>query len=135
MCVRGVSALNDLLAEFPDAPLRVYVVWQPVLKTDIAPPLSRVMGLIPDPRAAQFWDPGRALSAEIVRNVNAEPGRFGFDEPLPADFVVWDAVAVFDRAAVWDRSFPAPAYHGGPVAEVIGDTRLALAREMGTGTN
>ena len=132
MCVRGVSALNDLLAEFPDAPLRVYVVWQPVLKTDLGPPLSSVLGLIPDPRAAQFWDPGRALSAEIVRNVNAEPGRFGFDEPLPADFVVWDVVAVFDGTAVWDdRSFPAPAYHGGPLAEVIGDTRLALARVLG----
>ena len=116
MCVRGVSALNDLLAEFPDAPLRVYVVWQPVLKTDLGPPLSSVLGLIPDPRAAQFWD----------------PGRFGFDEPLPADFVVWDVVAVFDGTAVWDdRSFPAPAYHGGPLAEVIGDTRLALARVLG----
>lgn len=107
------------------------VVWEPVLKTDVASPLTQALRLAKDRRVTQFWDPGRLLSEEIVRNVNAEPGRFGFDEPLPADFVVWDVLAVFDQGAVWDQRLPAPAYYGGAVAEVIEEARLALARVLG----
>lgn len=123
--------MNDLLAEFPQAPLHVQVVWEPVLRTDVAPPLTGALALLSDRRVVQYWDPAVLLSADIVRDVNADPGRFGFDEPLPPDFVVWDVVAAFDGAAVWDRGFPAPAYYGGPVAGAIVETRAALARLLG----
>lgn len=126
MCVRGASALNRLLRDFPDADLVVQVVWEPVLATDVAPPLSRVLGLMDDRRVTQHWDPARVLSADLVRAVNAFPERYGFEEPLSPDFVAWDVVAVFGPGARWERDVPVPAYYGGPVADVIEPTRNAI---------
>ena len=128
--MRGASALEHLIEEFPDAPLRVLVVWEPVLRSDIAPPLNRVLGLIHDRRVTQFWDRNRVVSADLVRAVNTNPGRYGFGEALPEDFIVWDAVAVFARGDRWDRDLPVPAHHGGPIVDDIDETRKAIAERM-----
>ena len=128
--MRGASALDEMFAAFPGGRLRVQVVWEPVIRTDIAPPVSRVLGLIDDARVAQYWDPQRVLSADLVRGVNAEPARYGFEEALPPDFVAWDVVAVFAASARWEGDLPVPAYFGGPVVEVIEEAREAIAREL-----
>jgi len=127
--VRGASALDELLAEFPDAALRVQVVWEPVLPTDIAPPLTRTLRLLDDRRVTQYWDPELTLSDDIVRSVNRDPGRYGFEEALPPGFVAWDVVAVFARSERWTTDLPVPAYYGGPVADadVLEATRKAIA--------
>lgn len=101
-------------------------MWEPVLKTDIAPPTSRGLALVPDPRAAQYWDPALVLSKDFVRSVNENPTRYGRDEVLPPNFVAWDVVAVFDATAHWDRDIPVPAYYGGPVVHSIDDARKAI---------
>ena len=129
--MRGASALDQLLTEFKDAPIKVMVVWEPVLKTDFAAPLNRVLGLLHDPRVAQHWDPERILSADLVRSVNENPSRYGREEPLPADFIAWDVVAVFGKDARWDRDLPPPAYYGGPVVEAIEEARKAIEEEVG----
>ena len=113
--MRGASAIGDLLQEFPGAPLRAFVVWEPVLPSDLAPPLSSVLARIPDGRTRQYWDADRALSADILRAVNADPPRYGFEGPLPAEFVVWDVVAVFGPGARWEADLPVPEYYDGPV--------------------
>jgi hypothetical protein len=104
----------------------VFVVWEPVIVTDLARPTSAVLGLIPDARVRQFWDPDRALSARIVADVNRSPRLYGFDEPLAEDFVVWDAVAVFAPSDRWDDVLPVPLYQGAPVVSVIAEARRAL---------
>ena len=129
--MRGASALDLLLAEFPDAKLRVQVVWEPVLKSDVVGPLTRVLGQIKDRRVQQYWDPGRIISAEIVRSVNDAPARYGFDEALPPDFIAWDLVAVFPGDARWEADLPTPAYYGGPVVHEIEAARAAIARSTG----
>ena len=128
--MRGASALDQLLAAFPEDEIAVQVVWEPVLQTDVAPPLSRVLALIDDRRVRQAWDPGRVLSADLLRSVNADPGRYGFEEALPEDFVVWDVVAVFDRSARWDRDLPVPAYYDGPVLNVVEEARRAVNSQL-----
>lgn len=130
MCVRGASVLNELLAEFPDAQLRVQVVWEPVLKTDIAPPVTRVLGLLSDRRVAQYWDPNRVVSADLVRSVNEDPARYRRDDRLPPGFVSWDVVAVFTKSAHWERDLPVPIYYGGPVRDVIDGSRQAIANAL-----
>ena len=126
--MRGGSALDRLLAAFPDAKLRIQVVWEPVLRTNIAAPTSRVLALIDDPRVTQYWDPARIVSADIVRAVNADPVRYGFHEPLPPGFIAWDVVAVFGRSELWERDLPPPAYYGGPVVDAIDDARKSPGR-------
>jgi len=115
-----------MLGEFPDRSLSVQVVWLPVLKSDVAPPLTGVLGLIKDPRVRQYWDPDRALSRDLVRSVNDAPARYGLDEALPPGFVAWDVVAVFGGSARWERDLPPPARYGGPVVREIDETRRAV---------
>ncbi len=128
--MRGASALDSLLAEFPEADLRVQVDWEPVLLSDIAAPLSTVLGLIRDQRVTQYWDPDRVVSAEFVRSVNANPARYGFDDPLPPEYIAWDNVAVFQRSARWGHDSPVPAFTSGPVIDAIAATRVAIATEL-----
>ena len=125
--MRGASALDRLLAEFPEAPLRVHVVWEPVLKSDVAAPLTQVLGLLKDRRVKQYWDTKRAVSADLVRSVNEDPARYGFEGKLPPEFIAWDVVAVFAESAHWERDLPVPRYYGGPVIRAIGGTREAIA--------
>jgi len=128
--LRGASALERLIEESPDARLRVLVVWEPVLASDVAPPLNGALALLHDRRVVQFWDPGRVVSADLVRTVNEDPGRYGFDDALPEDFIVWDAVAVFAAGDRWEGDLPVPAHHGGPVVDDIDETRKAIAGTM-----
>jgi hypothetical protein len=130
--VRGASALDQLLAEFADADLHVQVIWEPVLKTDIAAPMSRILRLVDDGRAAQYWDPDRTVSADILRAVNGDPARYGLDEALPPDFIVWDVVAVFAGSDRWETDLPTPAYYGGPVVDVIDAAKKAIIAELAT---
>jgi len=120
-----------VIAEFPDAPLRVIVVWEPVLASDITAPMTSVLGLLPDRRVVQYWDPGRIVSADIVRAVNENPARYGFAEPLPPDFIAWDVVAVFSKSARWNGNLPVPTYYGGPVRDAGDGTRNAIADDLG----
>lgn len=130
MCVRGASALDELLAEYPDARLTLQVVWEPVLTTDFAPPLTRVLGRLKDRRVIQYWDPDRLLSEDMVRSVNENPRRFGREETLPPDYVAWDVVAVFRREAKWERDLPTPAHYAGPVVQSIDGVRKAIEEQL-----
>lgn len=130
MCVEGASALDQLLAEFPGARLRVQVVWEPVLKTDIAPPLTGVLGRLRDRRVTQYWDPGRVVSTDLVRSVNENPARYGREESLPPGFIAWDVVAVFARSARWERDLPVPVHYDDPVVHAIDETRKAITEAL-----
>ena len=127
---RDRAQLDELLAEFPDAKLRVQVVWEPVLKSDIGPPVSRVLGMLEDRRVTQYWDPGLVISTDLTRSVNENPKKYGREEQLPPDFIAWDVVAVFAKSAQWERDLPTPAHYDGPVVNAIDSTRQAIADEL-----
>lgn len=126
MCVRGASALEDVLGAMPDAAVRVFVVWEPVLATDLGPPAAAVAARVPDPRVSQHWDPERVLSDAILRTGPPGTGLARPDHPDPSSRVVWDTVAVFRPGVRWDASFPAPDYQGRPVVAVADELRRAV---------
>jgi hypothetical protein len=79
-----------------DARIRVFVVWEPVIPTDIAPPTNGALALASDRRTAQLWDPDRILSQEIVRAALEDPTLLSTEDGgVDATTVVWDFVAVF----------------------------------------
>lgn len=119
----------------PELAVRAFIVWEPVIATDLAPPTSRTLARVHDRRAAQYWDHDRALSAEIVRSVLADPGRYRLGDELEAGSIVWDAVAVFPPSLRWESEFPAPSYYGFPVVNAARGLADALdrAREPGSG--
>lgn len=112
-CVQGASALQNVLSKHAGAGLKVFVVWERVLKTDWAPPSSTVLGRIPDTRAVQFWDLGRVVSKNL--------GETSFENK------VWDWVAVYPTGTKWDSTLPKPAYSGRPVEDVADALDQALA--------
>ena len=128
--MRGASAVDDMLAGFADVPIQVLVVWEPVLKTDVAAPLTGVLGLIGDRRVIQYWDPDLVVSTDIVRSANEDPARYSLEEPLPPGFIAWDAILVFGASARWDEDLPPPAHYDGPVAGAIDGVKRAIANEM-----
>lgn len=114
--MRGASAIQSVLEQHASAPLSVFVVWEPVLPTDWITPTSGVLARIRDPRAVQFWDPDRRLSAKIIET-RADP---------PPGGVVWDVVAVFPKGTRWENAFPSPVFQGYPVINAAEDLRKSL---------
>lgn len=122
--MRGASALERVLHELPGASIRVFVVWEPVLLLDTAPPTTAGLALVGDRRASQYWDERRLLSTAILDARRAEPGDLG---------IVWDWVAVFDPGVRWPGvrradAFPAPRWQGRPVVDVVDELRATLRK-------
>ena len=115
--MRGASALERVLHELPGASIRVFVVWEPVLLLDTAPPTTAGLALVGDRRASQYWDQRRLLSTAILDARRAEPGDLG---------IVWDWVAVFAPGVRFGDGFPAPRWQGRPIVDVADALRAEL---------
>jgi len=110
-------------------------VWEPVIPTDVAPPTTGTLARIHDPRAIQYWDPDRALSADIVRAVLAAPDHYGMTDEFDASSIVWDTVAVFPPGSRWERDLPVPAYYGYPVVKAAVGLSEALDHPRAPGSD
>jgi hypothetical protein len=117
--VRGASALEALLETQTDPHLRVFVIWEPVLATDLTAPSTVALRRIHDSRVKQYWDPKRVLSHVMGEH----------DRPS----VVWDYIAVYKPEQIWTEAPPQPAFTGRPVVKFIEGTRTAL-RTIYSGT-
>jgi hypothetical protein len=124
-CLRGASAVADVLKAHPGAPVRVLVVWEPVLPTDWGTPSPSLTSFIADGRTVQFWDRGRKLSAmlggtdAVARLASETKIDFGMKG------VIWDVALVYGPGARWgDRAATALA----PVVDYSEDLAAALAR-------
>jgi hypothetical protein len=126
--LRGASALQKLLSEFPQDPLRAFVVWSPVLKTDIAPPGPDVLAQIADERAEQFWDPKRLVPDQV--SAGAAVGIKAFRIFYRKRRTPYDLVAVYRPATRWEETIPAPIYCGNPVVSSIDKLRVTLKKML-----
>jgi hypothetical protein len=100
--------------------VRVFVVWEPVLPTDLSAPSTAALARIPDLRAAQYWDRRRALSHLLGEH----------DRPS----LVWDYIAVYAPGAIWQDEPPKPVYSSHPVRKVIGNAKDEIQRLLVSGT-
>jgi len=121
--VRGASALQGLLQELPNRPVRVFAVWEPVLATDTGPPTGSVLSRMTDARVAQYWDPGKLLSRRILAASHTAPAFAIFSGQLEA---AWDLAAVYPPGMKWAGGVPAPVYCGNPVVESLDSLRAHL---------
>lgn len=115
--MRGASATETLLKDVNDPDVRVFVVWEPVLATDLAPPSTATLARLSDTRAVQYWDKGRVLS-----HLMGEHDRSS---------VVWDYIAVYPPGALWNEIPPKPAYSANPVADSTGGAMQAINQIRG----
>jgi hypothetical protein len=117
--LQGASATGQLLREISSKDVRVFVVWEPVLATDLAAPSTASLARIPDVRAMQYWDRKRALSHLLGEHNRST--------------VVWDYIAVYAPGALWQEGLPKPIYSDGPVRDVIGGIKDAIQRLLASG--
>jgi len=110
--LQGASAFQKLLDEQREGKIRVFVIWEPVLPTDLAAPSTMTLKRIADTRAAQYWDKGHLVSKSIGET----------------DGVVWDYVAVYPRDKLWEKEPPEPVYSHDPVVRAIDGTREAIQK-------
>ena len=117
--MRGASALGDWLKTNPEAPYPVFVVWMPVLLSDLGPPSTRLLSELDDSRVRRYWDPGLLLSRAVIATARRE--KILPNGPHESEDIAWDYVAIFDETTRWDDGFPMPSYYDGPVVKVMPD--------------
>jgi hypothetical protein len=123
--VRGASALGDVLQRVVGRPVRVFVVWEPVLWTDLAPPTSKVLSLISDSRASQYWD--KDLVVSVKADSLGDTSRREAAAAAGKKTVVWDVAAIFPPGARWDANFPSPTFASRPVITRIDEIQRRLS--------
>lgn len=112
VCVRGASALGELLARYPEASVRLQVVWVPVVETDHGPPEPSVTAPLDDPRVTWYWDKDRILSPLMAARM-MQLYREGHPVPqIDSGDIVWDVIASFAPATSWEEPFPTPTWFG-----------------------
>jgi hypothetical protein len=111
--VRGASALAKLLHDHPSPSLRLFVVWEPVLQIDHAPPAAPPPEFA-DERAELFWDPSKLVSQALTASGPRDPG-YG----LAPNGTIWDTLVVFAPGARWDGALPPHARAGSDVIDAV----------------
>lgn len=99
---------EQILEKYPDATLRVYTVWLPMLATDAREEWDPA--LLADDRVSHWWDEERVAGKWLADH---DVGGLGYAG------IVWDAFFVFGPEAGWG-SEPGPLVAAG--APVIEDT-------------
>ena len=84
------------LEAIDDPNFKLFVVWEPILKTDSAEAASLSSGFLRDDRATQFWASTRAVGRSFQAAIGLE------GEPA------WDVYLVYDRGIRWADEPPAP---------------------------
>jgi hypothetical protein len=99
----------NVLNKYPEADLRVYVAWLPMLPTDER---FRVADLMVDDRVRHFWDGNRLLGSYFAKLTGAGAGA-----------VAWDVFFLYPPGASWGDQ---PQAAGGPVVEEAANLERAV---------
>jgi hypothetical protein len=106
--------------------VRVFVVWEPILPTDLAPPITSVLSRMPDLRVQQYWDPGHLLAGQMAADRRApqpEP------ECCNRSGILWDLAAVYAPGVTWTERMPTALLFTGPVVDVADAVAAAIKRQ------
>jgi hypothetical protein len=122
-CLRGVAAIQQVL-DRDRSPVRVLVVWEPMLLIDWSKPGGMIQALIHDPRAVQFWDKSHLVAKELRQQLSSS------EICCQHNGVIWDVAAVYPKDVQWGTS--APVFFGGTVRDVADTVRQQLDALNGT---
>jgi hypothetical protein len=96
--------------------VRVFVIWEPVLPSDLFAPSTSTLHRISDNKVSQYWDKPRVVSHSMGETDH--------------NSIVWDYVAVYEPGKLWNNSPPETVYSGNPVVDVIDETRTAIQQQL-----
>jgi hypothetical protein len=122
--VRGASALDSVLEEDRSGRIRAFIVWEPVLWTDLSPPSTRRLASISDARVRQYWDPEHLVSAAVTSSGWAAKNGLAVQGlKVGGRKVAWDLILIFPPGSCQGGGLPKPMFHGEPVVTTIRDAR------------
>src|SRR2546426_3530981 len=114
MCRQGASVIeNQVLKVVRDRSVRAFVVWVPILSSDHGTPGPETLGLVPDRRAAHFWDAAGRL-----------PRLFSAPLGLGGGRVAWDVYLIYRPGMRWEAEPPPPTYWQHQLGHVTTAPRL-----------
>jgi hypothetical protein len=104
-------------------PVKVFVVWEPMLATDWMRPGASVLARLPDTRAVQYWDGSHLLARKLSGDAR-DP------QPKPVccrrDGILWDLAAVYTPGVQWKDTIPAAVFFDGPIVKIKDGLSAAL---------
>jgi len=112
------------LQRHSDPSLRVLVVWEPMLPTDLRSPVHGTLGRISNQRARQFWDPQHIVARELGRTAREKAGQPKPDCCVNRGFF-WDDAILYAPHSKW-RQTPTVVFWNGPVVRVASALEKAL---------
>jgi hypothetical protein len=89
----------------------------------MAPPITFVLGRMPDLRVQQYWDPNHLVARQMAADAR---------EPQPTQDCctrsgnLWDLAAVYPKGASWTSQLPAATVFNGPVVDVTEAIEAAM---------
>jgi len=104
------------LRNAPSAKVKVFVVREPIVFSDMVVPSDSVLRRITDARAAQFYDSKHLVSKALQAQMLAH-GVTGQDYYVKDEYV-WDAAAVYPAGMRWENGSAKPDFVGAPIVEV-----------------
>ena len=109
--------MSDVLKSAPNAKVKVFVIWEPIVFSDIAVPSDSTLQRLPDSRAGQYYD-GKHLVSQALRGPMLAHGVTGQDYYVKDEYV-WDAAAIYLPGTRWEaEDGPKPGFVGAPIVEV-----------------
>jgi len=108
-----------LLEQAHSLPIRVLIVWEPILPTDWSRPSGMVQSRISDPRVIQYWDNNHLVAQELRHQLSSEPGC------CQRNSILWDAALLYQKQSQWGNS--SPIFADGPVVDAAPNLEKQLA--------
>jgi hypothetical protein len=111
------------LRRFPDVPVSVLAIWEPMLPTDLSAPTTGTLARLSDKRVRQFYDADHLFAKRL--KLDAQP-----PQPIPdcctRRDILWDLMAIYPSGPTWTDRIPAATVFNGPVVDVIDALEKAL---------
>jgi len=111
------------LRRYPNAPVTVFAVWQPMLPTDMSQPTTGTLARLSDRRVRQFYDSDHLFAKRLEED--ARP-----PQPVPdcctRKGVFWDLMAIYPPGAEWTDTMPVAPFFNGTVVDVTDGLEKAL---------
>ena len=106
--------MERILKQTQSEPVRVFVIWEPMLPTDWYRPARPTLKRVSDARAAQFWDKGHLIAAQVKQQLQ----QFHGSAPSCCEDGghLWDMVAMYPPGVKWGEG--TPLFDDGPVYRI-----------------
>ncbi len=131
--MRGASAVQELLEKIPGTQLRVLVVWEPILWTDLKKPSGSILARLSDLRVIQFWDHDHLVAQTLRASLPKEKEPGINPDPL-SDSILRDVVGIYPPGQRWTDQLPTPSFFDGPVNDVVSQMKEALEQPAMSGS-